>query len=87
MAPLQKKYEDGKLTVCSVGAGYVGALTSLVLAALNPNINVEVCDVNVELIRKWNEQRFPFFEPQLAEYYEVRAIIYFTYPCLIRNQS
>jgi UDP-glucose 6-dehydrogenase len=56
---------------CSVGAGYVGALTSLVLAALNPNITVEVCDVNVEQIRKWQERRYPFFEPQLEEYYEV----------------
>ena len=30
---LQKKLKEGNLVVCSVGAGYVGALTSIVLAA------------------------------------------------------
>lgn len=38
--PLLKKLEEGKLRVCSVGAGYVGSLTSVVLAAKQPNLTV-----------------------------------------------
>jgi len=30
---LKIKLEEGKFTVCSVGAGYVGSITSIVLAA------------------------------------------------------
>lgn len=33
ITPLLKKLEEGNLRVCSVGAGYVGSLTSIVLAA------------------------------------------------------
>ena len=55
MRPLQEKLASNNLNICSVGAGYVGALTSLVLAAFNPNIKIEVCDVNKDLIKKWNE--------------------------------
>lgn len=38
--PLLKKLEEGTLKVCSVGAGYVGSLTSVVLAAQQPNLQV-----------------------------------------------
>lgn len=62
-APLKQKLDEGKFTVCSVGAGYVGAITSIVLAAQQPNLKVVVCDINKDLIGKWSEQRCPFFEP------------------------
>lgn len=55
VAPLLKKLQEGNLRVCSVGAGYVGSLTSIVLAAKQPNLTVQVCDVNKELIAKWND--------------------------------
>eukprot|EP00347_Sterkiella_histriomuscorum_P009440 403341205 len=67
---LQEKLKEGNLVVCSVGAGYVGSLTSIVLAAQQPNLKVKVCDVNKDLIDKWNDSRYPFFEPNMAEYYE-----------------
>lgn len=53
-APLLSKLESGTLKVCSVGAGYVGSLVSLTLATLNPKQTFEVCDINAELIGKWN---------------------------------
>lgn len=59
------------MTVCSVGSGYVGGLTSIVLAAQQPNIQVKVSDVNKDLIQKWNEEKYPFFEPNMAEQYQV----------------
>ena len=71
MDPLFEKLREGKLRICSVGAGYVGALTSFVLAAFNPNVTVEVCDVNKDLINKWKSESFPFYEPLLKELYEV----------------
>ena len=52
---VKEKLEEGKLTVCSIGAGYVGSLTSIVLAAQQPNLNVIVCDVNKDLIDRWND--------------------------------
>jgi UDP-glucose 6-dehydrogenase len=69
--PLLKKLQDGTLKVCSVGAGYVGSLTSIVLAAQQPNLTVQVCDVNKDLIARWTDQRYPFFEPNLADQYIV----------------
>jgi UDP-glucose 6-dehydrogenase len=74
ITPLLKKLEEGSLKVCSVGAGYVGSLTSVVLAAQQPNLTVQVCDVNKDLIERWSELRYPFFEPGLADYCEVTFI-------------
>lgn len=32
-----------------------------------------MCDVNKDLIQRWNEQRYPFFEPSLGDQY-VKAV-------------
>ncbi len=71
ITPLIQKLKEGSLRVCSVGAGYVGALTSVVLAAQQPNLTVQVVDVNKDLIARWNDQRYPFFEPSLGDQYVV----------------
>ena len=55
VTPLLKKLQEGNLKVCSVGAGYVGAISSIVLAAQQPNLTVQVCDVNKDLIQRWND--------------------------------
>jgi hypothetical protein len=71
VAHLIEKYNSGKLLVCSVGAGYVGAMTSIILAAINPTLRVVVCDISEALIKKWNDGTLPFFEPGLQENYNV----------------
>ncbi len=58
--------------MCSIGAGYVGSLTSLVLAAKTPDIRIDVVDVSQSLIDLWNTENYPFFEPGVAEYYQVK---------------
>ena len=47
---LQEKCANGSLKVCSVGAGYVGSLTAITMAVINPSVQFEVCDINVDLI-------------------------------------
>ncbi|CDW82077.1 uridine diphosphate glucose dehydrogenase [Stylonychia lemnae] len=69
--PLKQKLEEGKFTVCSVGAGYVGSLTSIILAAQQPNLKVIVCDVNQDLINSWSDQRYPFYEPELDRQFDI----------------
>lgn len=71
VAQLLEKQTQGKLTVSSVGAGYVGAMSSIVLAAINPDLRVIVCDISEALIKKWNDHTLPFFEPGLKENFEV----------------
>ncbi|CDW90032.1 udp-glucose 6-dehydrogenase-like [Stylonychia lemnae] len=68
---LKQKLEEGRFTVCSVGAGYVGSLTSIILAAQQPNLRVIVCDVNQNLINSWNDQRYPFYEPDLDKQFDI----------------
>ena len=55
--------------MASVGAGYVGALTTITMACKNPNTQFVVCDINEQLIRRWNNDDIPFFEPQLDAYF------------------
>jgi len=43
-----------KLSVACIGAGYVGALTAITMACANPEVSFKVCDINKELIAKWN---------------------------------
>jgi UDP-glucose 6-dehydrogenase len=71
VAHLIEKHAQGKLVVSSVGAGYVGAMTSIVLASINPDVTVIVCDISEALIKKWNDHTLPFFEPGLKENFEV----------------
>ena len=67
---LQKCANGRKLSVCSVGAGYVGSLTAITMAVQNPNVDFTVCDINCDLIGKWQREELPFFEPNLDDYYK-----------------
>jgi len=51
------------LKVCSVGAGYVGSLTAITMAVMNAHVHFEVCDINQQLIAKWQQAQLPFYEP------------------------
>ncbi|KAL6233790.1 hypothetical protein BDW75DRAFT_241670 [Aspergillus navahoensis] len=53
--------------VCIVGAGKEGAITGIVLAAQNPEVEFCVADTDGELIRVWNSDSLPFSEPGLEE--------------------
>lgn len=55
--------ENAKITkVCCIGAGYVGALTSLVIACKCPHIRVAVVDINESRIASWNSNELPIYE-------------------------
>jgi UDP-glucose 6-dehydrogenase len=60
---MMERYKKGELKVTSVGAGYVGSLTSVVMACHNADVKFSVCDINEKLIAKWNSFDYPFFEP------------------------
>lgn len=53
--------------VACIGAGYVGAPTSAVMAQKCPHIQVTVVDLNQTLIDRWNSEDMPIFEPGLEE--------------------
>jgi len=53
--------------VCVVGAGYVGSLTAITMAAQCPAVHFTVCDINQALVSKWHKDVLPFYEPQLGE--------------------
>ena len=55
------------MKVCSIGAGYVGGATMVVIAEQCPKVTVEVTDVNEARIAAWNSERLPVFEPGLDE--------------------
>lgn len=65
-----KKCAMNQLTVCSVGAGYVGSLTTLTMASLQPQTHFTCCDINTQLIQKWQTNKLPFYEPELKQIYE-----------------
>ena len=59
--------------ICCIGAGYVGGPTMAVIAQKNPQINVNVVDINKERIDLWNSNDFsllPIFEPGLDKVIE-----------------
>jgi len=64
-------HKADNLVVTSVGAGYVGAMTAITMAVKNPKVQFIVCDINQELVDKWNRLECPFFEPQLEEYLRI----------------
>ena len=54
--------------ICCIGAGYVGGPTMAVIAQKNPQIKVNVVDINKERIDLWNSKDLsllPIFEPGL----------------------
>ena len=57
-----------KNIVC-IGAGYIGGPTMAVIAKMNPDRKVFVCDINAKRIAAWNSKDFalPIYEPGLEE--------------------
>jgi UDPglucose 6-dehydrogenase len=55
------------LTICCIGAGYVGGPTMAMIAAKCPDIHVEVVDINTARIAAWNSDQLPIYEPGLDE--------------------
>ena len=59
--------------ICCIGAGYVGGPTMSIIAQKNPNIRVNVVDMNADKIAAWNSknlQDLPVYEPGLSEVVE-----------------
>lgn len=57
-------------TISCIGAGYVGGPTMAVIALKNPNIRVNVVDINPEKIKQWNSENMeelPVYEPGLSD--------------------
>jgi UDPglucose 6-dehydrogenase len=55
------------LSICCLGAGYVGGPTMAMIAAKCPDIRVTVCDPNEARIAAWNSDTLPVYEPGLFE--------------------
>ncbi len=56
--------------ICCIGAGYVGGPTMSIIAQKNPNIRVNVVDMNADKIAAWNSKNLdnlPVFEPGLSK--------------------
>lgn len=53
--------------ICCIGAGYVGGPTMAVIALKNPQIKVNVVDINPSRIDAWNTDELPVYEPGLLE--------------------
>lgn len=58
------------LSICCLGAGYVGGPTMAMIAAKCPDIRVTVCDPNETRIAAWNSDTLPVYEPGLQEVVE-----------------
>ena len=59
--------------ICCIGAGYVGGPTMSVIAQKNPNIKVNVVDMNHDKIEAWNSndlKNLPVYEPGLSKVVE-----------------
>ena len=57
-----------KNIVC-IGAGYIGGPTMAVIAKMNPDRKVYVCDINAKRIAAWNSKNYalPIYEPGLVD--------------------
>ena len=56
--------------ICCIGAGYVGGPTMSIIAQKNPNIKVNVVDMNSDKIAAWNSknlENLPVYEPGLTK--------------------
>ena len=59
--------------ICCIGAGYVGGPTMSIIAQKNPNIKVNVVDMNADKIAAWNSknlENLPVYEPGLSKVIE-----------------
>ena len=55
------------MKICSIGAGYVGGPTMVIIAEQCPEIEVEVTDIDAGRIAAWNSEKLPVFESGLDE--------------------
>ena len=55
------------MKICSIGAGYVGGPTMVVIAEQCPDVQVTVVDINTERIAAWNSDHLPVYEPGLND--------------------
>tara|TARA_B100000212_G_C27347511_1_gene522036 strand:- start:53 stop:1480 length:1428 start_codon:yes stop_codon:yes gene_type:complete len=56
--------------ICCIGAGYVGGPSMAVIAKNCPDIQINVVDINIERIERWNDKNLknlPIYEPGLEE--------------------
>ena len=63
-------FDKSQLKICSIGAGYVGGPTMIVIADNCPDIIVNIVDIDKDKIDAWNDpefQKIPVFEPNLVE--------------------
>ena len=58
------------LSICCLGAGYVGGPTMAMIAAKCPDISVTVTDPNEKRIAAWNSDTLPVYEPGLQQVVE-----------------
>jgi UDPglucose 6-dehydrogenase len=59
--------------ICCIGAGYVGGPTMSIIAQKNPDIKVNVVDMNADKILAWNSENLenlPVYEPGLSKVVE-----------------
>ena len=59
--------------ICCIGAGYVGGPTMSIIAQKNPDIKVNVVDMNADKISAWNSKdlnNLPVYEPGLSKVVE-----------------
>ena len=54
------------MNISVIGAGYVGLITGIGFAKLNHQVSI--IDLNDDLIKNLNENRPPFYEPELVDY-------------------
>jgi len=67
MGDSQNHYE---MTICFVGAGYVGGPTASVMAKYCPQYKFHVVDLDQRRIDGWNSGELPIYEPNLQELVE-----------------
>jgi len=61
---------SSSLSICCLGAGYVGGPTMAMIAAKCPDIRVTVTDPNEKRIAAWNSDALPVYEPGLQQIVE-----------------
>ena len=54
------------MNISIIGAGYVGLITGIGFAKLNHKVSI--VDLNDELIKDLNDNKAPFYEPELVDY-------------------
>ncbi|EGZ12526.1 hypothetical protein PHYSODRAFT_336944 [Phytophthora sojae] len=70
---IRSTMSEFKMTICCMGAGYVGGPTMAVIAANCPDVKVVVVDVSEKQIAKWNApDEIPIYEPGLKELVDAR---------------